>query len=295
MRHGSRFLLAAAAAALLPMLALTAGHDQLQPLLRETSLRATPAGELVAFLPAGSQVEVMERRDDWLQVRLVGWVPADSLPGAAAAAPAGRSEPAAPAGAEADANVPTPPAQAAQSVAGASVAGANVIEGMVKAKTGRRGRPASGLSIYLVPATAGADLMTEAAEADPEFAVLQQQEAELDRRAGRAMQDGSFMEATAEHDRLRREQDKIKIRIADILAAHHGRHAMAARDRAMAGTTTDDRGWYTFTGVPPGDYMVYARLVRDDADVEWVLQTRVADGVTRVDLDSGNAQDSQKN
>ncbi|MCZ6600428.1 MAG: hypothetical protein O7A07_06270 [Acidobacteria bacterium] len=287
MRHGSRFLVAAAAAALLPILALTVGHEGLQPLLRETSLRATPAGDLIAFLPAGSQVEVLERRDDWLQVRLVGWVPVDTLSGAAAATPTGQDEAAAPSRAPAQVNAPPPPAPAA--------AAATVIEGMVKARTGRRARPAAGLNLYLVPAAVGSDLMTGAAESNPDFVVLQQQVADLGRQAGRAMQEGSFMAATAEHDRLRQEQAKVKRQVADILTAHHGRHAMAAREQAIAGATTDARGWYTFTGVPPGDYMVYARLVRDDADVEWVLRTRVADGVARVDLDNTNARDQMKN
>ncbi len=289
MKYGSRVLMAVAATALLPILALTAGHAQLQPLLRETSLRATPSGELVAFLPAGSQVEVLERRDDWLLVRLVGWVPADSLPAAASAeaAPAGRNEPTAPVEPQVQVAIPTPPARAGT--------GASVIEGLVKARTGRRNRPAAGLSIYLVPAADGPDLMTGAGEANPDLPALQKQVADLDRQAGRAMQEGSFMEATTEHDRLRREQAAVKSQIAEILAAHHGRHASAARDRAIAETTTDDRGWYTFTGVAPGDYMLYARLVRDDADVEWVLPTRVADGVARVDLDSTNARDLQKN
>jgi len=281
MRHGSRFLVAAAAATLLPILALTAGHALLQPLLREASLRATPAGPLLAFLPAGSQVEVLERRDDWLQVRLVGWVPADTLSGAPAAAMAAPSLP------QAAVNAQVPPAPA--------VSGAAVIEGLVQTKTGRRARPAAGLNIYLVPAAAGTELMTGAQETNPDLAGLQEQMADLERRLERVMHTGSFMAAITEKDRLSREQAAVENQINDILAAHHGRHAKAARDRALAVTTTDDRGWYSFSAVPPGDYMVYARLVGDDADVEWVMPAPAADGVARVDMDTTNARDQLKN
>ena len=71
----------------------------------------------------------------------------------------------------------------------------------------------------------------------------------------------------------------------DLLAVEHGRREQAARAAAVATTLADARGWFTLAPVPPGSYTLYARMVSDKADLEWVEALRVGDTPVRIDLD----------
>ena len=102
---------------LLPALAFTSGHGERLTLGRSSTLHTEPDGEPWAVLPAGVQVDGLERQQGWMRVRLEGWVPdaqaaagttapaapAEATPGeaapAASATPAALAEAAAPAGA----------------------------------------------------------------------------------------------------------------------------------------------------------------------------------------------------
>jgi hypothetical protein len=312
MKHRSRKLLAAAVAALLPVLAVTATHTGLATLQQDTTLRRAPDGAPAGFLPAGLDVEVLQERDGWLLVRLEGWVPAGAVTGSgdpdAAEAPSAAGTQATTAGIAADTTAAEAEAEPGNAT-GAMAAGASgmaaavaaepapapvaagAIEGLVKLKTGRKkAKPASGLAVYLLPGDPGEDLLLYNAATAEQIAELKEEANKLKRQADRAMKEESFSIATRQHDDLMRKRARVLREMLALQAAEHGSHAAMAAARAQATVASSSVGWYTFSSLEPGTYTVYARLTNSDVDVEWVERVQVTTGVANVQLDNVNVR-----
>jgi len=261
---------------------------------KETSLRPGPgAGQIAAFLTAGTEVEVLERQGDWVRVRVDGWVPAHAVaetevaPAAsppAATVPA--TQPSPPPSALVPAPAAPPPAARPQAPAATGVA----VEGTIRIKLGRwKKRGAAGAPVMLLPA--GIDLDAGSVP-DPEMqGILADLEAEvgrLEQEAKKAMSGDNFTDSTLRKDELMRERAGVLGEIQDLLAASHGRHEQAARAAALVSTLADAKGWFNLAPVVPGSYTLYARMVADNVDLEWIEQVDVAGTPVRIDLDAAN-------
>ena len=259
-------------------------------LVRETSLRSGAGGEeRVAFLTPATPIEVVESRDGWVRVRIEGWVPAGDVQGSD---PAAGSDPipiTPPPTTITPPPVPVPvPVPAA---AAATPAGAASIEGFIKVELGRfKKRAAAGAPVLLVPA--GADL----GEAqDPEvartLATLEAEATRLQKEAETAMaQISNFDQAAEERDALMAQRAAVLEERQDVLSSEHGRHEQAARAVAVAHAIADAKGWFRIPSVPPGAYKLYARMTREDVDLEWIERVTIGAGPAQIDLDETRAR-----
>ncbi len=291
-------------------------------LLAETSLRTAPgAPTIAAFLTPAIPVEVVEQQDDWVRVRIEGWVRAEAL-GASAAPPAPpaaapspessepRGAPAPPPAAAAGARVTPPPAPppprplapagsaapalrapVAAPVESAPPAGPlGSVEGLVRIRLGHFNKVSSaGIPILLLPGDVELDSPGAAPEPAARLAELDAELLRLDREVERAMSKSNFGEAIQLRDELNRQRDAVMAERLDILAAEHGRKEQAARAAALATTTSDSKGWFGLPSVPPGTYKLYARLTRETHDFEWIETVSVGSLPLRVELDETKA------
>lgn len=243
----------------------------------ETTLRPAPgSSETQGLLSRGTPATVLERQEGWVRVRVEAWIPASALDAA-------EPEP------------PTTPAEVpAASRAGIPAAGpaAVTVEGSFSLKLRElRKRGGAGALCWLVPPSA--DLGREeheTAESNERLAALEQQAAQLEREAARAMSGSNFTAAMQQHDRLMVRRARVLDERQTILAARHGRHEARARGAAVAHSVADSKGWFSFTGVPAGTYVLYARLTRDDLDLEWIQTVAAEHGTVRIDLDEASAR-----
>lgn len=275
-------------------------------LVTETSLRPAPdAGEISAFLTADTSVEVLERGDGWVRVRLEGWVRAETLAEielAPGPKPAPEPSPPPPSATFATPS-PPPPAETAPvgtapvqppppAAVPSPLPDGVAIEGLVKVKLRRwKKTSTAGVTVMLVPAAvdlegAGA-LPPEEAE---RLAELDAEAARLKKEAGKALRKSNFTEGTHLHDDLMEERDGVLSERRDLLAAEHGRREQAARAAAVATTVTDSRGWFTLAPVLPGSYTLYVRMVSEKIDLEWVEALTVGDAPVRIDLDESKVR-----
>ena len=247
-------------------------------LIKETSLRSEPgAGQRTAFVTPDTPIEVLELREGWVRVRIEGWVPADAV---AAALPP-RTVPAATPATE----PPAPPPATLTVPTGVSV------EGLIKVKFSRlKKKVAAGASVMLLPASVGLDADSAPPETAERLADLEAQAARLQKDIEKAMQMSNFTEATRRRDELRRERNGILEERQQVLAAEHGRHEHRARAAAVASGIADSKGFFTMTSVPPGAYTLYARMTRDDVDLEWIESLDVGSAALRIDLDETTAR-----
>ncbi len=219
------------------------------------------SGEL---LPEG-RVEVVERRGDWVRVRLEGWV-LDSkrtLDG--------------------DRPVANPSEFASPND---ESRGRARVEGILQLKSRRlRRADVEGTRITILSAKA------EITDTDPatESVRLVELDREIDaanREATRAIQQDNFSKAAADHDAAKARRRRLLEERRTILAARHGRHASRVQALAIAQTTCDSRGWFALTGLPAGDWQLHARFSNPDEDFEWLVPLRLDDEETaRIDLD----------
>ena len=315
--------------ALIPILGLTGGGEAVHLLSTQASLQPSPgSGPPSGLLTAGTPVTVVERQGDWLKVRVEGWIPVSALPAlhaeaagvppmtgetaeeapsAAGAAAAGVAAAGATA-AGSDTSVPAPDTGADTASTGSTPAATTGsmaaapgtvvrVEGVISAGSRRmRKITGAGSEVILVP---GSDLGAGDPEADARAQQrLQEIDAEaekLKKEADRAMQgdsfaSDSFTDATAKYNKIMAQQRRVLAERADVLAALHGRHEAEARKRSQASTIADERGFYTFTSLPPGTYTIYARLTQKDTDVEWVETVTVASETVRLDLNPENGR-----
>ena len=100
----------------------------------------------------------------------------------------------------------------------------------------------------------------------------------------------NFTKATQRREELRRERNGILEERQQLLAAEHGRHEHTARAAAVTSEVADSKGFFRMTSVPPGAYTLYARMSRDDADLEWIEPLDVGSAALRVDLDETTAR-----
>jgi hypothetical protein len=265
----------------------------------ETSLRPAPgAAGISAFLTAGTPVEILERADGWVRVQIEGWVKANTLVGSAPLPPPEQPTQAAPP--PVPKPTPSPPPIAPATVRPESPPAApavqpvevSSVEGLVQVQLGRRKRAsAAGTPVMLLPA--GVDLEVEGADRTETAARLAELDAEasrLESEAEKAMHLSNFTEASMLRDKLMTQRKAVLTERQDLLAAQHGRHEQVARTAALVTGVADAKGWFSLTPVPPGDYVLYARWVREDADLEWIEPLTVGDASVRIDLDSSRAR-----
>jgi hypothetical protein len=297
------FFLIVRAFLVLGVLAGLSAQAEESTVVTETTLRPAPdAGEISAFLTAETPVEVVERRDDWVRVRVEGWVRANAVAGPPASAepavppmvPVSPSpEPATPA----PAPVTPPPApvtapRPAQTTVPAGAAVEGLIDIKLKAWRGLKQKKVSsaGMPVMLLPGVVDlASTDAESSETAERLAELDAKAARLEKEAKAAMRKSNFTEATLARDELLGERQAVLAERLDLLAAEHGRHEQAARATALATTVADARGWYTVAPVAPGTYTLYARLTGEDVDVEWVETLTVSGASVRIDLDESKA------
>ena len=164
------------------------------------------------------------------------------------------------------------------------------IEGSIRVKFSRlKRRVAAGAPVLLVPA--GVDLGGEMdSETSERLAALEAEAARLQGEVVHAMQHiSNFTEATRVRDRLMAERDGVLAERQDVLAAVHGRHEHVARAAAVAQGIADSKGWFRISPVPPGQYTLYARMTREDTDLEWIEPLTVGAGPVQIDLDEKRA------
>jgi hypothetical protein len=294
--------------ALAPILALTAGREAVHLLGTQASLQPGPgSGPPSGLLAAGTPVTVMERQGDWLKVRVEGWIPVDALPplhAEAAAVPPMPEEAAEPA--ETPAATPATPGPAGAAAGGTAAAAGSVaavpgatlrLEGLISAGS-RRLRKISGAGSEVV-LIRGSGLEPGDPEADAgaheRLEEIEAEAARLKEKADRALQgdsfaSDSFTESSAEYEKTMGQRRRLLAERADILAALHGRHAAEARKRSQASTVADESGFYTFGPLSPGTYTVYARLSREEIDVEWIETVTLVAEPVRLDLTPENGR-----
>ncbi len=291
MTHPRRHRLLAAAGGAALLLGGLQASDAPPRLDAATPLHATPGGPPDGSLGVGTPVRVLAEQEGWVLVQAEGWIPAAAL--AAAGGPAAPQGAAAGAAESADSAERAPaagsgtPAAAAPGVAASSsgaIASA-VLEGTILVPR-RRGReqPAAGAMVVLLPPDTVLDGGGEEEEDVARLVALADEADDLKRRADRAMTQDSFSKAVQDHDRLMAEREGVLAEWSRLAAQVHGRHEAAARAAAVASTRADDRGFYTLDAVPPGRYLIYARLVGEDEDVEWLAPVQVGSDRTRRDL-----------
>jgi len=309
--------------ALIPILGLTVGGEAVHLLSTQASLQPSPgSGPPSGLLTAGTPVTVVEQQGDWLKVRVEGWIPVSALPAlhaeaagvppmtdeaAAGAAAAGVAAAGATAAAS-DTSVPAPdtgaetastdstPAATTGSMAAAPGAVVRV-EGVISAGSRRmRKITGAGSEVILVPGSGlGAGDPEADARAQQRLQEIDAEAEKLKKEADRAMQgdsfaSDSFTDDTAKYNKIMAQRRRVLAERADVLAALHGRHEAEARKRSQASTIADERGFYTFTSLPPGTYTIYARLTQKDMDVEWVETVTVASETVRLDLNPENGR-----
>jgi hypothetical protein len=197
--------------------------------------------------PAGTPVVVLERSGDRVRVRVEGWIPASALAGSA----------------------PLPIA---------------AIEGTISldAKWARK-RTGAGAQVWLLPAgTAGFEDGDEEARLD----ALAAEMARLETAAAKALEGGpTFTEATRKHDEIMAARHRVGRERDDLVASVHARHEGIALKSAIASAFADERGIFK-VAAPPGAYLLYARFLRGELDVEWVANVSAP---SRTDLDETRA------
>jgi hypothetical protein len=167
------------------------------------------------------------------------------------------------------------------------------LEGIIAVRHGVRLRKISGAGsvVMLLPGSGlGEDTSAVDAQDVQRLEELDSEAAEFKKRADRALTKDNFTEATEERDRHMNDYRRVLSQRTDVLAALHGRHEAVARNRAVLSRAADEQGYYIFSGVEPGTYTVYARLVKKDLDLEWMETVTVGSDAVRVDLDQTTAR-----
>jgi hypothetical protein len=212
----------------------------------------------IADLPAGTPVAVLQRDGDRVRVRVEGWIPASALPGETAALgvpPTGNSAP-------------------ATSIQGAI---------SLAAPLSRR-RTGAGAQVWLLPAGTGGF-----AEGDEEARLdaLASEMATLQTAAKKALEGGpNFAEATRKHDQIMADRRRAERERDDLVAGIHARHEGVALRAAVASGFADEHGAYKVEA-PAGAYLLYARFLRGDLDVEWIETVTLP---SKLDLDETRAR-----
>ncbi|MFQ5767948.1 MAG: SH3 domain-containing protein [Acidobacteriota bacterium] len=268
-------------------------EDASRRLGSETSLRTTPEGPVLAgLLTAGTKVAVLEKRGDWIRVRLEGWVPATSLQESAPPVPVAqapvRPVPQAPLTAAFKAQSGGP-VQAASAAGFNQAAGAEV-DGWIRLGRGfRRKRPGAGARIMLLPPGSTADSLKGGSDQEDRLSEIRSRADQLRKEAAVAMRDSNFTRGINRKDEIMaRRRDLIDEQLK-ILAARNGRREAAARARARAITVADPQGWFHFEAVPAGDYTLYVRLNQADIDLEWLQPVQVTAEPLKLELDESDA------
>jgi hypothetical protein len=209
-------------------------------------------------LPPGTLVSVLETSGDRVRVRVEGWIPASALPAEVRAA------------------------------AAAAAVSAGVIEGTISLDTKRsRKRTGAGATIWLLPA--GTSGFAEG-EDEARLDALATEMARLEADAKKALEGGpTFTEATRKHDEIRASRRRVERERDDLVASVHARHQGIALKSAVASEFADERGSYRIEA-PHGAYILYARFLRGDLDVEWVESVSAGPAPSRLDLDESNAR-----
>jgi hypothetical protein len=240
----------------------------------DTALHSTAGGgELHGLLRAGTPVVPVETRGDWVKVVVEGWVLASAVEG--------KKPPAAPPKVEIrPQSVPTPTIYA--------------VEGLVRVKPGRLKRTlGAGTRVWVLPGSLRTADVAGATDAEDSKRLeeLEADAARLKREADKALQDiSNFTEATETRDELMKERERVLEERKDVLAVRHGRVESAARQVALDSAVADTRGWFNFPGLSPGTYTIYARLIDDDLDLQWVETVEVASKTVEIELDESTAQ-----
>ena len=244
----------------------------------EASLRRSAGGaDIAALLTRGTEVTILERQENWLKVRIEGWIAAEALVDATP----GRAPDAVDISADETASQkPLPAGHAADGLR---------VEGRIRLRIGRRRQAdAAGIEVMLLPENFRVELDPSR---DQQLALLREEAQQLQRAADRAMQEDNFTRSMARRDALLEQRTGVLDERGDLLATVHGRHEAAARTAALATVIADSQGWFSISGVANGTYTLYTRLVRDrdGIDVEWLEPLTVAGDVVRQDLDASNA------
>jgi hypothetical protein len=259
----------------------------------EASLRRTPAGDLVAMLTSAAEVEVIEERDGWARVRVEGWIPATALaPGDPAPAPLAPPPPPAAPGATAATEAPTPavPAVIVAVPAAAATAPGGEITGSVSLPRGKLKKPlGEGTRVLVLPSPAP-PLPEITDQVTARLAEIEAEVARLHKEEERAMQNESFSIAREERDVLRKQRRALEAERIEILSSLNSRREAAARSAAVAGAVADGQGRFVISGLSPGEYTLYARLSRQDMDVEWLSGIRLGQGPSELVLDPSGAR-----
>ena len=266
-------------------------------LIKETSLRSEPgAGERTAFVTPDTPIEVLELRAGWVRVRIEGWVAADAvsaaLPSRSVPAPTPASEPPPPPPVTPQPEpITAPPTTIAQPAVPAPAPTGVPVEGLIKVKFSRmKKKVAAGASVILLPASVGLGADPVPPETAKRLADLESEAARLQKDIEKAMQMSNFTEATRRRDEVRREREGILEERQQILAAEHGRHEHAARAAAVVSEIADSKGFFRISSVSPGAYTLYARMTRDNVDLEWIEPLDVGSAALRIDLDETTAR-----
>jgi len=219
----------------------------------------------IADLPAGTPVTVLQRDGDRVRVRVEGWIPASALPGEAASI--------------------RPPVAAVGAPTTGSSAPATSIQGAISlaAPLSRR-RSGAGAQVWLLPAGTGGF-----AEGDDEARLdaLATEMASLQTAAKKALEGGpNFAEATRKHDQIMADRRRAERERDDLLAGIHARHEGVALRAAVASGFADQHGAYKVEA-SAGAYLLYARFLRGDLDVEWIETVALP---SKLDLDETRAR-----
>ena len=291
---------------LVPYLVLLGpGLEAAEPTLAtDTTLWKEPeSNSIAAFLPGGTPLEVVEEREGWVQVKVTGWVRASAM-----------SRESAPTEAQVDlvqvADPPPPPSMGAQPArplapppppsmgAGAAPPTASAppsmgsgpsVEGIVRVKLGKLRKPVgAGVTVLLLAGDHPVDTSLRP-EAEERLAQLDGDLTRLQSEAEKAMHGSNFTESAKKRDEIMKQHAAVLEERQSVLAAEHGRHELSVRTGAVAAVTADSKGFFLFPAVAAGNYRLYARLINDKADLEWVETVEVGHLPVKLSLDESNA------
>ena len=142
-----------------------------------------------------------------------------------------------------------------------------------------RRRSGAGAQVWLLPAGTGGF-----AEGDEEARLdaLASEMATLQTAAKKALEGGpNFAEATRKHDEIMADRRRAERERDDLVAGIHARHEGVALRAAVASGFADAHGAYKVEA-PAGAYLLYARFLRGDLDVEWIETVTLP---SKLDLD----------
>lgn len=211
-----------------------------------------PSGK--ATLAAGTTIEVIERQGDWVRVSVDGWIPATAL----ASSP------------RVDSRVPAGAFSRDGSRQTKEAVPAVALRGVLRLETHRSTEtPPAGVPVWLLPADFDR-LDPEEAREDERLAELQRRAERLKRERGGAMRRPNLADAMRQRDLARSGLEQVEIERASLLEARHGRHEARARAAAIASTSTDATGQFRLACPAAGEYLVYARMIGQAVDVEWL-------------------------